>query len=744
MNDGLLYETMLAKLGSRMTLTMQPGKHKSRLGALGFYHDYDANLTVAARCGDDVRIIPIGDRLPATRAFESIEQSIGLCSVEYACRSERLPFGMNLRVVAPFYPGDVKLSTAPFHYLVFTVDSRASTDVTGSVLLASDNPYQYGGFSDGTKALSALYREEGLIGFTMEGLDIDNAKLLFATEDEGVSYCVEDNESKVAEIFAQHGRLPDKVVLDCPAYFQTSGLCWEFNLKPGERLERVFVVAGYHQSHALKVLGEDKRFNYTEMFPDVESVARYALESYPGAMCKVSLFESTLGDSSLSDDAKNLVAYAVQSYIANTWWVEDDWFSVWEGRCRFHSTLDVAYNTELFTLQYWPDLLRMQLDEWSRFRIGRYISHDIGDDRVIFGQSYSADMPVEECCNYLLLLYGYWKTTGDGEFVKDKATLARELVEYVLSTDLDGDGVPDEPGAVINTIDDAVPSTGRSSCQTYLAVKVLAMYVVAKEMFGIDLAAHMERIRGTLKHNLWTGSQYLVCAGLPGSSGIYSGNGLLYLLLAGTVVPLDLSTFRKDIEVTTPALMRAYGCTHSSHDRTTWISQNIWRDLVGMYLGLDMMENASRYWRFQQERNTWDTGCFTDTYHYGIHSRDLDKYPRGATGTGYFLAVAGLTVDRPAGRLGFAPIHDKVRVPVLVAAEWARDYVPWLDWEVEGETAKVRLEECPGFSRISIEAPEAVRRVNLNYAGNQAEIPVGGETTLGNALISVTRGGEVE
>ncbi|MCL5103002.1 MAG: GH116 family glycosyl-hydrolase [Armatimonadetes bacterium] len=740
MTECLLYETMLSKLGSRMTLTLQPGKRKSRCGALGYYYDNDVNLTIAARCGDETRVLPFGDRLPASKTFERIDQSISMCSSEYVCNSEGLPYDLRVRVVAPFYPGDAKLSTAPFLYLVFKVTSRASTPVSGSVLLASDNPYQHGGFFNGTKAFSKLYREDGLLGFTLEGLGVDDAKLMFAGLDADTTYQVQDHTGQLADHFAKHGRLPDKIELDRPVYAHASGLCWEFDLQPGESREHVFALVGYHNSHALKVTGGYRRFKYTELFPDAESVVRYAMESYPDAMRKVSLFEDTLGKSWLPTDVKDLTAYAIQSYIANTWWVEDDWFTVWEGRCRFHSTIDVAYNSELFTLQYWPELLKMQLDEWTRFRIGSYLAHDIGDDRVIFGQSYSADMPVEECTNYLLLLYAYWKATGDSGKVAENAGLAREFVDYIVSTDTDGDGVPDDPVAVNNTVDDASPVTKGAPCQTYLAVKTLASYAALQEMYGLELSGEIDKINRTLSEKLWSDDRYLLCAGVAGSCSIYSGNGLLYHLISGADIPVDLTRFRKDIEATTPDLMRAYGCTHSSLDRTTWISQNIWRDLVGMYLGLDMMENAARYWSFQRERNTWDTGCFTDTYHYGTHATDLDRYPRGAIGAGYFLAVAGLTVDKPAGRLRIEPKYDRVRVPVLFAADWENERIPWLEWTVEGDVAQLHLDECPGFTRVDLALPAEVQRVCLMHLGISVELSVGSEREIQGILFVVTKG----
>ena len=88
----------------------------------------------------------------------------------------------------------------------------------------------------------------------------------------------------------------------------------------------------------------------------------------------------------------------------------------------YHSTLDVEYSNAFFYLSFWPDLLKTQLEEWAVFEkeseLGKFMSHDMGSSTGSRGMAYIHDMPVEENADYLLLLYSYWKTTGDTAFIK--------------------------------------------------------------------------------------------------------------------------------------------------------------------------------------------------------------------------------------------------------------------------------------------------------------------------------------
>ena len=62
---------------------------------------------------------------------------------------------------------------------------------------------------------------------------------------------------------------------------------------------------------------------------------------------------------------------------------------------------------------------------------GAYLSHDNGYGTLINGQTFSHDMPVEENCNYLLMMQAYAHWTGDLEPAKRHRELITQLSTYL-------------------------------------------------------------------------------------------------------------------------------------------------------------------------------------------------------------------------------------------------------------------------------------------------------------------------
>ena len=731
--ENVLYETMLSKLGSRFVIIPKPGKRVMSHGNLGFYYDKPVQTTMAVYHKGKVYALPFSTRY---KPFEFLQQEIGLTYITYHCHSGELPFEVTYTISAPFYPQDIKLSVAPFFYITIRARNPFRKKVKGGFLIAMENVLGQGqcGEGESRKAKSELYNERDFVGFTFEDSGITGDQLLLTTTKEGITYAIGDFNNDLYADFALKGELGNS--LDNRfLYSLPSGLCWDFELRPGEEEEKVFIYAGYHPAYALRVHEKKNMFLYTRYFKNIREVVHYAREEYKDINKKVNFFEDIFTKSSLPDETKKLIVFAFQSYIANTWWTfnDEDWFTVWEGNCRFHSTLDVAYNIELFSLFFWPELLKMQLGKWARYRIKEYLAHDIGDDLYICGQTYDHDMPVEESVNYVLLLYAYWRFTNDNEFVKGKYELVKELLDYLISTDKDGDGIPDVPEAVRNTVDAGSKTIEGSKGQTYLGVKCLSAYIAGK-IFGRQYKDKrfekrcndwIRKIIVTLSEKSWLKDHFGICLdkNAPGRNGysMYATNGLLYLLLTGIDIPLP-DLFRQDIESHSRQLMREYGCTHSTFDNSTWISQNIWRDLVGLYLGLNTLGNTTRYWCFQLSQNVWAGGAFTDVHQYGLRHADLERYPRGLTSIGYLYALGGVSIDLIDGILNIAPPVISFRIPLTVCADWERQKVPYISLVESGQKVHFEITNFDSLTRFkkihlripTLKKPEFVRILSDN------------------------------
>jgi hypothetical protein len=164
--------------------------------------------------------------------------------------------------------------------------------------------------------------------------------------------------------------------------------------------------------------------------------------------------------------------------------------------------------------------------------------------------------------------------------------------------------------------------------------------------------------------------------------------------------------------------MREYGCPHSSGDETIWMSQNIWRDLAGLYLGLNTIENSGRYWRFQLTRNAWDEGAYTDVYRCGPRHTDLDRYPRGLTAIGYLYGLGGISVDAVERTLRIAPPVASLRLPLTICADWDKQKLPWISLAEQDGEARFRITDfrtLSGFSTICLRLPTMARPASVRF-----------------------------
>src|SRR5665647_534668 len=284
-----------------------------------------------------------------------------------------------------------------------------------------------------------------------------------------------------------------------------TGAVWSItDLAPGATITKHFVLSGYIASAVLKVSNRAYTdggfmFRYRTQFGNVRDVADYAVASRTvgdDIQGKTDFFDSTISsDSYLTlpgayrDSVRNMMFSGFQSYLMNTWWAHSssgrDWFSVWEGSsCRFHSTVDVEYNDAWFYYDFWPDLLKTLLSEWPLYRAvitqGTYLTHDMGIGDAVTGQAYPSSMPVEENANYVLMLYKYWKNTGDASFMRQQFSLVRNLTDFMMNCDNNGNGLPDI--YTQNTLDQSSLALQRGRDQVYLGTKCLAAYQAAKEM----------------------------------------------------------------------------------------------------------------------------------------------------------------------------------------------------------------------------------------------------------------------
>ncbi len=754
-----VFEAVLSRFGSRFMVNPMPQLLAWRQSPLGTWTEDVSEFVLAFRDLDgETRCLPFTGRYPV---FSRIDQNLTLTGIEYRCEDPSLPFQVRVTLKSPFYPEDVKLSTAPFFYHDIEVSNPGDFLVQGELLLA--RPHKDDLFGAGApQALEGRYRGYRFASRYTYG---EESHVIEACHSECFDFwealAVEDG----VDVDLHYADISDTSWLwDSPAGYPLinekplytfvprgySGLDRSFSLPAGGSDRMTVVLACHDTGGVLEVLGDtDFRFHYGNPagadLASVEEVVAYALGSERTVIEeKTAFFDGILSEEYLSpfpQAGRNLAACAFQNFICNTWWVHNasgrEWFSVWEGiPYLYHCSVDVEFGNAWFYLCFWPDRLETILREYRLFEKeapqGKYLVHDMGIEHYVTDMAYPHDMPVEENADYILLLYGYWKATGNTPFVREELSRVRDFTRFILRCDTDGDGLPDLYSS--NTIDQSSPALQHSRNQTYLGVKAMAACRAAAEMartqdppdedFASECEARVQLINLTLEQKLWRGDHFAVCldSSFPAAEcdaySIYASNGLLWLLASGLdagLTPSNLERFRIDLASAASATSRRYGCVHASvNNESQWVSQNLWRDALGYWLGVQGWAEGQEgrlaaYWDLERYYATRKSGGFWDVcaYNPGRPSREgvimgaflpmyaydqsLGYYSRGTDIFSLAGALGRLRLDRVSDRLLYDPAHSPCRIPVLACADWgASDPARRIPFLVFGADGKLR------------------------------------------------------
>jgi len=688
-----------AALGSRFNLIFDPHGATLYHNAYGDFRERPIDLAVGIRTPEgEVWSLPFTKKAAHFPYLEQLDTATSIC---YMGVHPELGVEFSMKIRAPFYPRDVKLSTAPFCYVDLKVTriekfrwSRCETPLErGEIVFMLDG--------DGLE-------------FEAHGPVLTYQFTSSSTVKSGHPENPNGGRTRTSVVNSSVKAMGDSEA-------QQRGFAVEFDLSGHQSASLSLLWWSWAAKPVMEVFAEDVPFKYLQFFASQQEMVEWAESERDRIEEKCDFFDRTLLDWSLGTAASNMAALALHSFLVNTWWTVRgdgrDWFSVWEGSCYYHSTIDVEYNDALLYFALWPELLDMLLEEWADFEIDgtqtlgtqgkgtSFMAHDMGSYFFAGHQCYHHPMEVEENANYLLLLAARTCSSGDVSRAKQKLPLCRRLAEFIVRCDTTGNGLPDKGTA--NTIDDASPALQYGREQVYLAVKAqAALWALAEleELCDPD-NSRAERWRAfvakglkTLEKEAWIDDHFAVTLTrtteettdpwtgevLPAGElegwddySIYASNGLLYLFLASMKMPRwKLERFATDLENAERHCRTPYGCTHTaSGDRIVWFSQNMWRDFVAAYLGIDMLNNVERYWEYQVLTGY---NLASSLYYDTTPGNNLNFYPRGATIFGAPLSAAGLRVNRLERELHLHPVRTTLEVPLLPLADWEGMRVPWL------------------------------------------------------------------
>ena len=478
-----------SRMGSRFSLNYFAEKRGICTGALGFDADEYAELMIGIELNGKTEIFRLSNPVIGSEYLRNQTLQMALTGMVLEGQSSS---GLRIKaaVISPFTPAKtlddttaIKLQIAPFYYLEITIENTSKNAVRGNVLVGlNKNPYnpvsEYAvwGYGLGRVANEIYYRDNSAPGALLSIESIDAASKAF-----------------VKGAF--------------------TGLKSEFSLQGNEKKEINYSYSTYYIGKVQfdKKKNQPLRYYYTKFWKNIDEVKKYARENILKNKQASASFENLLINSKLTPQEKWMMAITFHADLANSFLLLDEektpCFYLLEGRFKHQSTIDVAHETELAAI-FNPWRLQLQLQQWStylateRYHIdpsrgrkeffqgysaaeyGAYLQHDVGSFPYINKTSeydFGPYMAAEENTNYILLLYWYWKISGDEAFVRQKTGLIELLLHSLVNRDIDGNGIVDH--AMGWTSFDSSKSLRIYTENTYIAMKQLVAYEFAAEMF---------------------------------------------------------------------------------------------------------------------------------------------------------------------------------------------------------------------------------------------------------------------
>jgi len=688
--------------------------------------DKAVELAIGLRVSDTYRILPFTKKY---RLFERIDQKITLTNLSYYCSSPSFPVEVEYIFSAPFYPDDEELSAAPYFYL--------------NANITTDNPVEltffFKFYPERQDKVSEL-NVDNWLGFCITSAyqikDVESHPL----RDEEDTFSSRSFSAKWAFIAEHQHKISRNKKDDCLE------LSWQIHATPSEKQNVFLILAAHSGENILNVKGKPHKFKYTATFDNVKSVIKYAISKRTNADIKTLIFNTTLTEASLPRSLTQLGAFAFQNFASNVWWTVDkkgrEWLSVWDGERKLHSSATSIYNISVFYLLFYPDGLAPILDRWAAIcedkgnnSLSESVYHVLGAFLKVDGCLLLNDIcKIEANCNFISVLYSYWRYTGYTEQMRKHYELVKKLILFIQNSF--------SRNFSISTVGDAESKESILTEQTHLAIKTLAAYTFGEKMaqtmedaqFAESCASFAKLIRQRLdrtwlidhfalrlaKENMSEGRENwehndktqqimknrfapthnnnagaTLCCGRKVYS-ISTFNSLLHALLTNTKINLDWEKVKLDITNSYYQNMLEYGCTTRSFEGTIQFSENMWRDMVAAYLGLDLTHNLENYWRCQLHINTQKSGGYSDLYRYNDHANEHSYNPLGVVSVGYLYALGGVQIDKVERTIRFHPLRVPLRIPLPTLADWSRGLIPWVEFQPQGNKIKTIIanDEC--------------------------------------------------
>jgi len=282
--------------------------------------------------------------------------------------------------------------------------------------------------------------------------------------------------------------------------------------------------------------GMDTAYYYTRFYPNIESVARYALGHFDALKAAAVRADALVDASPLSDSQKFMLAQAIRSYYGSTQFLIHEGRPLWnvnEGEYRMMNTFDLTVDQLFFEMKMNPWTVRNELDLFTArysyqdtarlpgnptdYPGGIGFTHDMGISNTFSRPGCSSYeqagltgcfsyMTHEQVVNWLCCATVYITQTQDAQWFRDNASVFEACFQSLVNRDhpdpdqRDGimslDSARTSGGAEITTYDSLDVSLGQARGNIYLAGKTWACYVALEKLFRDSGSEELARQSG--------------------------------------------------------------------------------------------------------------------------------------------------------------------------------------------------------------------------------------------------------
>jgi uncharacterized protein (DUF608 family) len=284
----------------------------------------------------------------------------------------------------------------------------------------------------------------------------------------------------------------------------------QISLAPREEKEVVFLLSWYFPNlydSQRRLLGH----KYEEWFKNAEEVAKYGLDNYQRLYSESLAFHDAFY-STLPQWIADAINSQFTTLYKSSWWTKDGTFGIWEGMnaCCGLQTTDVSYYGSFPVLLFFPELEKVEIGLTARAQSPKgEIPHFFPARFDVPDGYWRIDMEPQ----FILMVYRDYLWTGDKAFLVKMWPHIKRAIDYELSIDSDGDGIPNIEGSALTY--DGWPMHGTS---VYVASVWLAGLRAASEMGRIvgdtEMANRYEALyrkaRDSFIKELWNGEYFIL------------------------------------------------------------------------------------------------------------------------------------------------------------------------------------------------------------------------------------------